>query len=62
MRRYLERVGGSEEDLNPLIDQIVLQTKPAELFEMLRDPEKKYRSVLRQARRATRTKLLGEGK
>jgi hypothetical protein len=61
MERYLERVGGSKDNLKPLIDQIIMQTKPADLLEMLQDPEKKYRAVLRKARQATRRKLLGEG-
>jgi hypothetical protein len=62
MSRYIKRVGGSEENLKPLIDQIIVQIKPAELLEMLQDPEKKYRSVLRQARKAARIKILEEGK
>jgi hypothetical protein len=61
MEKFLERAGGSKEDLKPLIDQIIMQTKPADLLEMLQDPERKYRAVLRQARKATRRKLLGEG-
>jgi hypothetical protein len=59
MLRYLERAGGSEANIEPLVELLVDSTTPKALREMLDDETMKHNSILRQSRRVTRKREIG---